>query len=372
MFKLFNLGSSAERRHVLPALLLFLAAVLLSLDVAAATHIWSGGGSDNNWSTPGNWGGTVPMTGDDLVFPNGAAKLSNNNNLVGGAFNTITFSGPVGGYTISGNAIQLSNGITADNTGAGNTLAFAGITLTAGQTFTVSGDRLYLFAPINLGSNTLTLAIAASPFGIIELHGVISGAGGIIDNGSGVVFMSANCNYSGPTIINGGSFAVVGGSLNPAGTVTVSGGSLLQLINGASAGSVTVASGAILYLASGGTSEIGNVTDLTMQNGSTFDGGMYSANKYAQLVVSNSVTLNTPTLFLFWDPSYTSTPGTSFRIINKTSAGAITGTFSGQPEGSSFVSNGRTYTISYVGGSGNDVVVTDPSILPAILELLLD
>ena len=46
---------------------------------AAAARTWTGGGADNNWSTPGNWGGTVPVAGDDLVFPGGAARLSNTN-----------------------------------------------------------------------------------------------------------------------------------------------------------------------------------------------------------------------------------------------------------------------------------------------------
>ena len=37
-------------------------------------------GGDNNWTTAANWGGTAPVAGDDLVFPAGAARLSNTNN----------------------------------------------------------------------------------------------------------------------------------------------------------------------------------------------------------------------------------------------------------------------------------------------------
>jgi len=336
------------------------------------TKTWTGGGADANWSTSANWSPAgAPAANDALVFPDSAArKVNTNDTTVGTTYRSISIIGPATGYDIGGNAIGLSNGITADNTGTANILSLAGITLTASQTFTVSGVNLVLFAPINLGSNTLTLATAASPFGVIELDGVISGTGGVIGNGSGLVDISANCNYSGPTIINGGGFAVFAGGLNSAGTVTVSGG-VLQALGGASVGSVTVASGATLYLGLGGTTSLANVADLTMQNGSTFVGAMYSASKYAQLVVSNSVTLETPTLSLLWH-SYTSTPGTSFRIINKTSAGAITGTFNSQPEGSRFISNGRSYIISYVGGTGNDVIVVDPAgFLPAILDLLL-
>ncbi|OYV04306.1 MAG: hypothetical protein CFE26_17620, partial [Verrucomicrobiales bacterium VVV1] len=50
--------------------------------------------------------------------------------------------------------------------------------------------------------------------------------------------------------------------------------------------------------------------------------------------------------------------GTSFRILNKTSAGAISGTFAGKPEGSVFSDDGYPWIISYLGGDGNDVVLT--------------
>ncbi len=46
-------------------------------------------------------------------------------------------------------------------------------------------------------------------------------------------------------------------------------------------------------------------------------------------------------------------------IIDNQGAGAVVGTFSGLPQGQSFVAtNGVSYTISYTGGTGNDVVLT--------------
>ena len=60
--------------------------------VAATVRTWTGGGADNNWTTLANWGGTAPVAGDDLVFPGGAARLSNTNNFgAGTAFNSIRF-----------------------------------------------------------------------------------------------------------------------------------------------------------------------------------------------------------------------------------------------------------------------------------------
>lgn len=348
---------------------LLLAASLPCLAISPpTTKTWTGAGTDFNWSTAANWSPAgAPVAGNALVFPDSAArKIINNDTAAGTTYRSISITGPASGYEILGNAIALSSGITADNnTGfAANRIEFA-ITLTASQTFTVSGQYLSLDAPINLGSNTLTLSTAASPVGVIQFDAINGGTGGVTANGSGQVSIGANCSYSGPTTINGGTFLVggVGGGLNSAGTVTVSGGTLL-LANSVSAGSVTVANGATLSLA--GANEIAHVANLTMQTGSAF-----LAGDHGQLVVSNSVTLNTPTLVLSWW-SYTSTPGARYRIINKTSAGAITGTFAGQPEGSRFVSNGLSFIISYVGGDGNDVVLTEPAILSPILYLLLD
>ena len=63
-------------------LMLLLAA--LTPGARGAVKIWSGGGGNNNWTTGGNWGGTPPSAGDDLVFPAGAARLSNTNDFASG------------------------------------------------------------------------------------------------------------------------------------------------------------------------------------------------------------------------------------------------------------------------------------------------
>src|SRR5207244_5882213 len=81
----------------------------------AATRTWTGGGGDNNWGTAGNWGGTAPVAGDDLVFPSGASQLSNNNNIAAAtSFNSITISDS--GYTLAGNSITLAEGNLTDST----------------------------------------------------------------------------------------------------------------------------------------------------------------------------------------------------------------------------------------------------------------
>lgn len=324
--------------------------------VRAATSTWTGGGADNNWTTPANWGGTAPSAGDDLVFPGGTPRLSPNNDFgAGTSFNTISFTGASGGYTLGGNAIQLVAGVSAANT-AGNNVVQLGLTLTASQTFscTIPGplDRLTIAGPVDLGAFTLTFNSVGGS--IINQNGVVSNTGGVTSTGTGVVFIVASCTYTGPTSVTAGDFVLAGSSLSPSSAVTVSGG-LLQFANGASAGPVTATGGAVAC-EGGGTSQIGNVTNLTLQSGSTLVMAMYTVSNYGQLNASGTVTLGATLSLAF---AFTSSTGNAFTIINNTGGGAVSGTFSGLPEGATFVSNGRTYQITYVGGTGNDVVVTD-------------
>ncbi len=346
-----NLPRVSRGVRIAGTLLLVLAA---PGSLLAATKTWTGAGGDANWSTASNWSPSgAPAAGDDLVFPNGAARLANTNDLAAGtSFNTLSLSGPVGGYILSGNAIQLVAGISANNS-ALNTISMS-VTLAAPQAFTVNGDQLVLTGPINLGSNTLTFDV---PAGGVAGAGGISGTGGVTKTGSGVLMIvNANCTYSGPTTVNGGGFVLGGTSLNPASAVAVN-SLLLQFANGGSTGPVTAGALATVACEGGGTNQIGNVTDLSMASGSTLLMEMVSTTNYGQINASGSVSLGGVSLSLSW--LFTSNTGDTFTIINKTSAGLVSGTFAGLPEGATFNSHGRTYRITYVGGDGNDVVLTD-------------
>jgi len=350
--------SRRSRLSPVSVLALLAFAILLSAAPArAVTRTWTGAGADNNWTTAANWGGTAPVAGDDLVFPGGTPRLSPNNDFAANTlFNSIAFTGGSGGYTLGGNAIQLAGGVSATNTAGNATVQFA-ITLTASQTFscTIPGvvDRLSVSGPVSLGAFTLTLNSAGPS--IIDMNGVVSGSGGMDSVGAGIVFIVAANTYTGPTNISAGSFVLAGSSLSPSSIVTVSGG-LLQYANGASTGPVNATAGEVAC-EGGGTSQIGNLTDLTLSGSSTLLMAMYSVTDYGTLNASGNVSLGGSTLSVFF--GFTSANGNAFTIINKTSGGAVAGTFAGLPEGATFPSNGRTYQITYVGGDGNDVVLTD-------------
>ena len=97
-----------------------------------AVATWDGGGADNHWTTAANWVGDVaPQPGDDLVFPSGAAQLTNVNDFPAAtAFHSLAVSG--GGYQMSGNRIALAAGLSVETISLALSLP---LTLTADQTF---------------------------------------------------------------------------------------------------------------------------------------------------------------------------------------------------------------------------------------------
>jgi fibronectin-binding autotransporter adhesin len=179
------------------------AGLLLAFHGQAAVKTWDGS-SNGNWGTAANWtGGVAPVDGDDLVFPSGAANLINTNNLSGLDLRTITFTG--NGYTINGNAITITNGISGQQATGANTIN-PGITLGASQTFDCinAGASQQFNGTVALG---LSFNLTISGAGNLGFAGVISGGGGSVSkSGAGTVtFSGASANtYTGITYVYGG------------------------------------------------------------------------------------------------------------------------------------------------------------------------
>ncbi|MES2981796.1 MAG: autotransporter-associated beta strand repeat-containing protein [Verrucomicrobiota bacterium] len=223
-----------------------------------------------------------------------------------------------------GNAdADQSGGATISNIGAGT------------LRFTNSNFNL----PVASNPNR-NLTLTGSNTGNNEIQGIISNNStaettvSLIKDGVGTWRLSGANAYTGLTTIKGGRL-VLSGSL--ASNITVSAGTLAPEATPETTGSLTVANGGRLEV---------------RLNGSTVGIG------YDQLTVESSVSL-AGNLDLVPGPGLV--PGTSFTIINKTSAAAITGAFAGKPESGIFSSGGYTWVISYNGGDGNDVVVTIPT-----------
>jgi fibronectin-binding autotransporter adhesin len=232
-------------------------AVFGAQHTSAATKTWTGGGSDTNMNTAGNWSGGAPSAGDDLIFP---ANISNrtivNNYTAATSFNSITFSGAAtggSGYSISGNSITLVAGITHSMTGDPNDLyqnLTLPIILDGTQSFAATGDgKLGLGGTLNLGSSALTTNVTT---GAMEITGVVSGTGTITKTGAGAVYVSGANTYSGATTVSAGTFQAVD-----------------ETALGTTAGATTVAAGAKLSLLSGGDGDKTYAENITFGGGST-------------------------------------------------------------------------------------------------------
>ena len=138
------------------------------------TRTWTGLGADANWSTAANWSPAgSPQNGDALVFPSGASRLTNINNLTGRAVRAIRISG--GPYQISGNAIALAEGITVSGTILLIHNLNLPIALIREQTFSVGTQFLILGGAIDTNGMALTFDTQGPPTSsVISCNGVIS------------------------------------------------------------------------------------------------------------------------------------------------------------------------------------------------------
>lgn len=198
----------------------------VALIVLPSQRVWDGGGNSANWDLSANWDPSAypPKPGDDLIFPAGAARLNNTNNLgLNTPFRFITFAGD--GYTLSGNQIILQAGVTAALPSSSNRVALT-IRLQTNQTFIASnGAALLLLTNLDTRGHELTLAGE----GEHRVSGVISGLGSLVKAGVGLATLSSSNTYSGATEVRDGTLLLarnhaLGGTAT--GTVVIAGGTL--------------------------------------------------------------------------------------------------------------------------------------------------
>jgi hypothetical protein len=327
----------------------------------SATKTWDGGGADANWQTPANWVDDIaPAANDDLVFPATAAQFTTNNNFfLLTSFNSITIEG--GSYTMGGNPIRLANGM---NIGGGTHTINLALSLTAAQSFTAAAGSTVTIVILSLGSAPLTI----DGDGIVGI-GLISGSAPVTKNGLGVGAILAATGFSGTITVNDGIFVVDASIPNSAilidGPIFTKGELGLSGFGGTgTVGATTVTSGVI---------SAGTLTSptgiLNISAGITFTAdGAYGckisgtspgANGHDQLNVTGSVSLgNARFVPVPWN-NFVPSAGETFIVLRNDGTDPINGTFLDLPEGAVFAGPLNTsFSISYVGGDGNDIAVT--------------
>ena len=199
-------------------------------------------------------------TGDVVVSGSGTLTVRNNstvaNNMtIGGAGFTASNSSLFGSFAASGATAVVSGSVAVASNTRISTWGSDGVT----------GSKLSLTGPINLGANTLTFgqvvtgtngARTTAPATWITVGGAIAGAGSVVVDGTATVYLNGANTYTGTTTVQSG---VLGGNGTIAGAVTVQSGAFITPGSAANTtgalgvGSLHLDSGATAAMAISGT-----------------------------------------------------------------------------------------------------------------------
>jgi len=349
--------------RVLRAVLLFAVICCTTTASFAATLEWIST-SDNHWNNAANWNpAQLPQTGDTLRFTtNGTVTNMINDLPAGTSLNTLTFFVfPAVSWTVGGSTVEVSTRISA-----GNVLTF-NAPLRATGALAISGDGTY--------TSTFDVNGQTVEFGGAVFTGPVVGTGKLY-NQNGTVFFKAASTFSG-TITDAGfdgcsSLTRVQASF-PSATIDVrcnatASGTFGTLITSAqfSPGSDfsvfgRATAGSVSFLSSRRTNMDG-VLPYRVEIGGTTAGSSYD-----QVTANGPVSIQAAFISVVLLNGFTPAPGQTFVIIDNDGTDPVSGTFNtpcfgcaGIPyaEGSTITSGNYSFRISYVGGTGNDVVLT--------------
>ena len=333
------------------------------------------------------------LAGASALNANGGLLINSAGNSAGGYFfiDGRTINNPVGQtatWTGSVSNIAASDGSVFNNMGtflAEGDGTFSDGGIGASCSFENSGhfiksvsfDDVQMNVPFNLPGGSVDIqsgalqlyqggASSAAAFnieadGVLEFSDVysldanttIAGTGTLKQSGYTTLVMPGNYAFTGTT-------SILEGTLQMDGSLT---GSDVQIGSGTLSGTGTVA--AIIGGAGGVSPGDGSQPGILNAHGDVElpdEGGfnvvlnnVFAGTGYSQLNVSGSVNLEDTELQA--SLGFTPESGDKFTIIKSTSP--IVGTFSGLDEGALFTIGNKLFTITYHGGTGNDVVLNE-------------
>jgi filamentous hemagglutinin family protein len=181
----------------------------LDLTKVPRDRIWSGGGADNLWLTALNWlDGFAPDPEDRLIFGMTVRQANFNNFAAGTLFESITFN--AGGFTLSGNALNLSHGLFT-LAGAGSNAINLNVTTTQAQNWSIAdGTTLTLNGALTLGDE-----LTVSRAGTMQFEGTIDGDHALVVNGAGTVRFGNTVTIN--SLTTSGGFTQLGANVTTTG-----------------------------------------------------------------------------------------------------------------------------------------------------------
>ncbi len=351
-----------------------------ALDVENGANTWAGPITINANSTLNSWSSTAALHIAGPISGAGGLELfgygthyfegSTANTYAGvTTIDATTGAGPTtlvlnkssATASVPGNLV-VNNGATVRLANNQQTVSAADVLVNGGGLFDFS--TFYTFLDTLRGSGTVNFGNLGFVYlglnnGTSEFDGSFTGIGypgyTVGKSGSGTFTIGGNSTYTtGITHVFGGK-AVING-FQPLIPVTVDGGATLG--GSGTVGAIT-ANGTISPGNSPGILNSSNVTFSSTGNYTVeLNGSNPGVGGYDQLNVAGTVSLANATLTVI--PNFTKpvSIGKQFIIITNNLVDAITGTFNGLAEGATNMAGGYQFTISYVGGTGNDVVLT--------------
>jgi len=300
---------------------------------------------------------TTTGTGNILLVGMGGPPVEDNDGVRNGGSLSATGSGDI--WIRGFSTTSLASEAFANQ-------ASASVAATSGD-ITIEGDIIYIdpTSSVSAASNqviveptTVGRAIdlgtedSATQLGLTdaELDRITTGTLIIGNATSGTITVSQAITRPASTnvqLVSAGDVLISGGGFN-------TGGGTLLLDPGASPAAVKPTFNGTDVTAS----TLSFASDLSIAiNGTTLGDG--TASTYSQLKVVGAVNLTG--VDLLFTGSYVPIGGNTFTIVDNDGSDAIIGTFTGLAEGATFTNfrgSGLNATISYVGGTGNDVVIT--------------
>ena len=322
-----------------------------------------------------DWGGPVLMSGPGTSsMRNGSAgDLLNFSSVVSGNGGFSFGYGPLTTFrfgnssnSFSGGISTLQNGVTIV-LGDDNVIPSSNvITLNGHATFDLNGKDDSIAAlsctatdeviipdgsALTIGSNNADTICA----------GVISGGSSSVPFtvltkvGTGIFTLTGVSTYPGEVDALGGGFEVNGTfGTDATSTIFVGSAQNASLFGTGTVGAVVTAG--TIHGGSSSTPGTLNTGFLTFNGVGNLSARIAGDANYDRINATNVNMASGPALNL--SLSYTPAPGTVFTLIDNSGGAVVQGTFNGLAEGASILINGTTFSISYVGGTGNDVTLT--------------
>ncbi|HWB06318.1 MAG TPA: autotransporter-associated beta strand repeat-containing protein [Verrucomicrobiales bacterium] len=349
-------------------------AAAVEATIRGGTMKLGGTGNDQIWdgTVVTMYGGTFDMAGTNENI----LSLFGNNGTVSNSTpattSTLTLGGNNNGSSLFGGTIANGAGTMAVTKSANGALVLTGNNTYTGAT-TITGGYVQLGAggttgSIAAASNVITSANTQLVFNrsdSFSFPNAVSGAGGLVQNGTGVVELPAGSSftYTGPTVVNSGGLKVNGNistsqvTLNPGATLSGTG----------TTGPVGSHGGII---APGNSPGIITTGSLVTDSATVFQfeiGGLTAGTQHDQIAVNGLVDLN-GTAVVSLVNGFTPTVGQKFLVLTNDLVDAVVGTFSGVPQ-NGFIPALDTpdpndaYQVNYAegampGSDGNDISFT--------------